>query len=283
MTVFGVSFRLLMLALIALAMSGCFPLDDGGGDELKDPHFLAGKSRFNSMDFDGAITSFERALISNPKSASAHLELGLLYEEKESNYAAAIYHFERHLALRPESKWSETVKQHVLSCKLQLAKTVSFALVSRQVQDEVRKLYATNAALLEQTEMLKAQIVEQAADFSNRLALATQVSLPVPDIQPQAPVERRQPVVEPRQPIIDRRPSIADRRSNTPQRATLPERFRPIPRPTAQFRSHAVRSGDTLAGIAKMYSVSLTDLQRANPYVEAKKLRVGQVLNVPRN
>ena len=57
------------------------------------------------MDFDGAVAAFENALLSNPKSAAAHLELGLLYEENKSNYAAAIYHYEKHLELGPSRTW----------------------------------------------------------------------------------------------------------------------------------------------------------------------------------
>src|SRR5947208_3003657 len=135
MTLSSVLTRLLTLAWLAVWMSGCGPVSDGPTDEEKDPHFLSGKSRLSSMDYDGAIAAFENALISNPKSASAHFELALLYEEKKTDYAAAIYHFERHLELRPESNMAETVKQHVLACKLELAKTVPFALVNRQVQD----------------------------------------------------------------------------------------------------------------------------------------------------
>ena len=122
------------------------------------------------MNYDGAIAAFENALLSNPKSASAHLELGLLYEEKKANYAAAIYHYQKHLELRPESNMAETVKQHVFSCRLEMAKTVSFLLVSRQVQDEMRRLTATNALLHDQISLLKTQLVDQAAVYNNKLA-----------------------------------------------------------------------------------------------------------------
>src|SRR5438105_15889890 len=121
MTVCGVLIRLLWVASLALGLSSCSPWGEGPTDEEKDPHFLTGKSRMGSMDYDGAINAFENALISNPKSAAAHFELGLLYEEKKSNPAAAIYHFEKHLELRPESNMAETVRQHEMNCKLELA------------------------------------------------------------------------------------------------------------------------------------------------------------------
>ena len=42
--------------------SGCTQITGVNEDEEKNPHFLAGKSRVNSMDYQGAIGSFEKAL-----------------------------------------------------------------------------------------------------------------------------------------------------------------------------------------------------------------------------
>ena len=46
-------------------------------------------------------------------------------------------------------------------------------------------------------------------------------------------------------------------------------------------RSHKVVSGDTLASIARKQGVSLAALEAANPGVSPKKLKAGQVLNLP--
>ena len=93
-------FRTALLLLAGLVLSGCLP--SAPRDEEKEPYFLAGKSRVNTMDFKGAIESFEKAVEVNPKSAAAHFELGWLYDQKESDPAAAIYHYERFLKLSAE-------------------------------------------------------------------------------------------------------------------------------------------------------------------------------------
>jgi LysM repeat protein len=49
----------------------------------------------------------------------------------------------------------------------------------------------------------------------------------------------------------------------------------------ARVRTHTVAAGETLASIARKSGVSLTALQAANPGVTPKKMKVGQVLNVP--
>ena len=260
MTLFSVPARLLLVATFALGASGCFPAGNGLVDEEKDPHFLAGKARYNSMDYEGAIEAFERALASNPNSAAAHLQLGFLYEEKKGNFGAAIYHFEKHLELRPESNVAEPVKQRVTACKLELAKTVPFALVNAQVQDELRKLHETKAALLATIDQLKAQLVAQESEFSNRLAAATQVSSPIPTPRSY---------------------------SEQPERRVPPsQRLAPVPqvsssRPSTTPRLHIVKKGETLSMISRKYNVRLSSLQAANPSVEPRRMQAGQVVKVP--
>ena len=56
------------------------------------------------MDYQGAIQAFEESLEANPHSAAAHFELGWLYDEKESDPAAAIYHYQQYLKLSPERR-----------------------------------------------------------------------------------------------------------------------------------------------------------------------------------
>ena len=46
-------------------------------------------------------------------------------------------------------------------------------------------------------------------------------------------------------------------------------------------RTHTVAAGETLAAIARQQGVSLTALQAANPGVNPKKMRMGQVINLP--
>src|ERR1039458_5704632 len=143
-------FRTAILLLAGLVWSGCLP--SSPGDEEKEPYFQAGKSRVNTMDFKGAIESFEKAVEVNPKSAPAHFELGWLYDQKESDPAAAIYHFERFLKLAPNSGKEEMVKTRILACKQQLAQTVSLGLVTEKQQREFEQLAEENRRLREDLE-----------------------------------------------------------------------------------------------------------------------------------
>ena len=138
----------------ACVLGGCLPSTPR--DEEKEPYFLAGKSRVNTMDFKGAIESFEKAVEVNPKSAPAHFELGWLYDQKEPDPAAAIYHYERYLKLSPNSGKEEMVKTRILACKQQLAQTVSLGPGTEKQQREFEQLAEENKRLHEDIEKWRA-------------------------------------------------------------------------------------------------------------------------------
>src|SRR5947209_4689221 len=114
-----------LAVLASIFLSGCFPPAQTRLDEEKEPHFLAGKSRFNRMDYQGACESFEKALEVNPGSASAHFELACLSEKIDADAATAIYHYERYLKLRPHAENKDIVRTRIQACKQELARTVS--------------------------------------------------------------------------------------------------------------------------------------------------------------
>ena len=125
--------------LAGVVLSGCLPARTQAEEE-KEPHYLAGKSRVNAMDFPGAVEAFEKALEVSPQSASAHFELGWLYDQKQSDPAAAIYHYERYLKLRSDPDKAEMVKTRILACKQELARSVSLGPVMQSAQNELQQL-----------------------------------------------------------------------------------------------------------------------------------------------
>src|SRR5215469_3479317 len=156
MTCFVSLGRSLLLLLATLMLSGCLPSAQSQSDEEKEAHFQTGKSRVNAMDYPGAIESFEKALEVNPQSASAHFELGFLYDEKEPDPARAIYHYEEYLKLQPNAGNREIVKTRVLACKQELARTVSLGPVTQTMQHEFEQLTEENKRLREEVEKWRA-------------------------------------------------------------------------------------------------------------------------------
>lgn len=288
--------RLFLLLLLSFGFAGCGQLRRASMDEEKEPQFLEGKKRVNRLDYDGAIQSFERALQANPNNASAHLELGVLYDTKKSDYAAAIYHYQRHLLLRTNSPMADVLKQNITACTRELAKSVQYAVVTREVQRELERLTQTNSALKGRMEFLEAEIARRPQYITNYITNF----VGVPQVDQRLSSSR---LTQPAQPILmgvraDKAEAPANVEPPKNSRKSLPEKparlaAHPVPTvtdkhpaeavaPQTGIRSvHTVRPGETLASLASRYGVSVQALKAANPGA-AGGVRSGQKISIPK-
>ena len=258
------SIRLRCIALmltLCLWMSGCSPTAETQRDEQRNPHYLAGKEKLGALDYKGAIESFERAVEDNPRSAFAHFELGVLYEQHESDYATALYHYNRALKLRPSGHPAEIIRQRVPGCKQELVKADSLAIINPAALRETENLRAQNAQLRAQIEQLQAQLLTRpATPVSPNPPAAREVGTPAGSSSPVQPAE-----------------TSAGSRSP----ATGAENRAGTPASSSRRRTHVVKSGETITSIARQYSVKPGSLQAANPGLDPRRMRIGQTLNVP--
>lgn len=252
-----ISIRLVRVALavsLTALLCGCDPLGSGQPDEEKEPHFQRGRERVNAMDYGGAIESFEKALEVNPHSGAAHFELAWLYANKQPDPAAAIYHYEQYLKLRPRAENADTIRQHILGLKQELAKVVLPLPPSPAVERQLELLIEQNKRLTEEVEKWRAH-------FANR-------TLPPPtNVLAAAPVGERQSVSASSpapQLLQSNRPPAAD---STARRVVT--------------KTYRVQPGDTPSSIARKYNVKLDALMSANPGLNPRRMQVGQVLNIP--
>jgi LysM repeat protein len=280
--------RCLPPLLLGLSLGGCNPMGPGQNDEEKEPHFLAGKGHLNTMDYPAAVESFEKALTLNPKSAAAHFELGCLFAQKVPDPAAAIYHYERFLKLRPKAPNAEWVNQIILASKQELARTVSLGPVTEKQQRDLEKLAEDNKRLTEENRRLN----EEAAKW--RASAATP---PRPQTNP--PVRITQPTPTPTNsqspslalasattapPVLP--PALSGRDPHQPEglnRGPLGPGASPAPKgaPVEPLRTHIIKPRETLAGIARQYGVKLEALSAANPKANPRRLHPGQTLTIP--
>ena len=238
--------RGLSAVLLCASLNGCLPSVPAEYEEEKEAHYLAGKNCLSSMDYGGAIESFEKAVEVNPRSASGHFQLGCLYEEKQPDPAAAIYHYEQFLKLRPASNKAEFVRLRINNCKQDLVKTLLPMTIPAGVQRDFEQMAEENKRLRDENEKLHAQLAARET-FTN----------------PAVPLAPRQ--------------SSASATGGTRQ---------PISNSGAgnaalSGRTHLVQSGETPVGIAKKYGVKLDELLRANPGLDPKRMRAGTKLNIP--
>ncbi len=248
------TFRALLALVCGLALCGCNPPGQNASDEEKEPQFLIGRSRVNAMNFAGAIEAFEQALEKNPQSGAAHFELGWLYAEKEADSAAAIYHYQKYLKLRPTAANSETIKEHIFRLKQELAKGVLPVPASNEMQKQLEQLVDDNRKLNEELDRLKSSAAMH-PPASSRPLVSQQPPRPAP------PVQSAQPRIAPSIPRQD------GSRQAVPTVATR--------------RQHRVQAGDTPSSIARRYDVKLESLLTANPSLNPRRLQVGQNLAIP--
>lgn len=232
-----------------LILSGCLPSGHSQLDEEKESHFLAGKSRVSSMDFKGAIESFSKAVEVNPRSGAAHLELGWLYDQKESDPAAAIYHYNKYLRLRPNADNADTIRTRVLACKQELARTVSLGPVTQSLQKEFEQLALNNKRLQEEVEKWKTYAITLQA-ITNSMA-----SMPEHFAGSSTST-----------------PGSSQQLTSTQARSASG---------TTPGRVHTVRAGETATQIARRYGVRLDALLSANPRLDPRRMQVGDTLKVP--
>lgn len=240
-------FRAGPAVFIGLVLCGCLPDRPVAADEEKEPQFLIGRSRVNSMDFPGAIESFEQALALNPRSAAAHLELGWLHAEKELDPAAAIYHYQKFLDLRPTADNAETIRQHIFRLKQELAKAALPIPPSTEMQRQLEQLTEEKRRLQDEVDRLRQALLQAAP--TNR-----------PGTLGRGPASTNS-----FNPLVNQ---------------NVGRSVRPVPPPTT-VRNHRVQAGDTLVSIARRYNVKLESVLAANPTLNPRRMQVGQSIAIP--
>ncbi|HEX3890502.1 MAG TPA: hypothetical protein VHX90_06590, partial [Verrucomicrobiae bacterium] len=206
-------------------LCGCDP-GQSSLDDKKEPHYILGENRVNAMDYQGAVEAFEQSLEVNPHSAAAHFELACLFDEKISDPAAAIYHYQQYLKIDSKAENAEVVNARIATCKQQLASDVMAMPSAPAAQRELERLTDQNRQLQDQIDALKKWNDYYAAQLA-----AKSNSIPA---QNNFVAQQIQNPVQPSQIIPSQNPIV-----NHPANSAS--------------RTHAVASGETEAAIARKF------------------------------
>jgi LysM repeat protein len=271
--------KLVVVAALALGFAaGCSPNDADQLDEEREPHFVLGNNEFNAMNYPAAIEAFEQSLEVNPHSAKAHYRLAQLFDTKEPDMAAAIYHYQEYLRLDPQADNKDLINQRINTCKQQLAADVLQLPSAPSTVKTIETLTETNRVLQQKVDELT-RLVQQWKDYSDNLQ-AQQAR------QPQVAAYRGNPASG--QTDSAGNPMPDDTTVPAPG-ATDPTPPRHIPASGSgatsahppKSHTHIVAAGETMAGIARKLGITTAALESANPTVSPKHLHVGQTLYLP--
>jgi hypothetical protein len=144
-----------------------------------------------------------------------------------------------------------------MGCKMELAKSVSLGPVSGELQGQLNALARDNQQLKEENQRLGEENIRLQTYFAS-------LNRPLPGGTPST--------------SIGGSSGQASRAPGSPVALPGPTSAPGAPGAAA---THKIQSGDTFYSIASRYGISVAALERANPGVDSRRLRIGQSLNLP--
>ena len=240
--------KLLVIISCALLLAGCGHKSGAQLDtaDEKDSRVSKGLEHVRLKKWDEAIGQFETALAKKPELGRPDLELAMIYQQHEKNYARAIYHYDRYLEKRPLTEKRALIQDWIKQAKVSLAGEAG--IPGGDVSEELVRLTREN-------NMLRRQL-----ETAGGAAPANVTSVKTILTQPPIPRPVAAPVAAPAAP-------------------------KPVEQPKAA-RTYQVRPGDTLSRIAgSVYGDAgkwrkIYDANRDKMKTETD-IKVGQTLTIP--
>jgi LysM repeat protein len=196
----------------------------------------------------------------NPRNADAHLGLGIIHSDsaKIPEYGFAYYHLRRYVVLSGRTN-DLIVNQLIRATGLRLAELHADTIGKIQTQGQLEQIRRENDELRKSVLSLSNQLYSA----STRIATPTLLVSSPTNGTVAAPA---------------RAPSAVPKATDTPTRLAA----RAVePRKPSTPKTYTLKSGDTLAKIAKAQGITLQQLQAANPSVDTRKLKPGVEIRVP--
>ncbi len=143
------------------AASGCGKSDVASAEGAERSSALYKKARDaeQSGDLKEAIRLYNRVLVEEPKSFSAHFQLATLLQDHAENYVGAIYHYQQYLYLRPETEKSTLAEE-----RIRIAEQLLAPQILRKVGESVQGI--SQAHLLKENDRLNRVITTLAGEKS---------------------------------------------------------------------------------------------------------------------
>ena len=141
---------ILFAVCLAVLVAGC----GGESDIAKSENNERGSALYRkafaaeqSGDIKEAIRLFNKVLIEEPHSFSAHFQLATLLQDHAEDYVGAIYHYKQYLYLRPDAEKSTLAQE-----RIRIAEQLLAPQILRKVGDSVQGI--SQAHLLKENERL---------------------------------------------------------------------------------------------------------------------------------
>lgn len=251
--------------------------------------------------YDDAITHYRAALAAEPSAAGAHFSLGILYQEHAADYVEAMHHYRRYLEDQPGADKQPLAEERLLACERALAAELirrhpgvaaaAHATTAREIErykEKAATLETEKDALAKAKAELELTLKSRDTDIARLERLVNQLkdlkptpaSTPAPRPRIEIPDLEKEKARAAKPPAATKPPAAKPSSTAKPAPVATPASV-PHPRP----KTHTVRAGDTLYGIAeKLYGDASRwrDIRAANEdRLKDGRIRVGQELIIP--
>jgi len=192
--------RCLVLAALTILTTACGRFANSPSTDLDhNPDYLRARQAAAAGDNRVAAAEYLKVLRALPEAARAHLELGLLYDEKLNDPLAALYHYRQFLELEPNSERRQVVEGFMERAKLASAAR----LPSGTEAGDLARLQTEKAGLMQENAALRARVLElengaTQSPVSPPAAVVTQVVAVAPPVVPPGPAVMRTHTVQPK-------------------------------------------------------------------------------------
>ncbi|MBK8477824.1 MAG: LysM peptidoglycan-binding domain-containing protein [Opitutaceae bacterium] len=285
------AFLLVLLVITGvLVLPGCRPNDSlPFAAEVDEPHYRRGTQLLRSGRTQEALDAFLKVVERRGGDApESHLECGILYLQHIKDPVAAIYHFRKYLALRPNSPQASRTRELIDTATKEFART----LPARPYEGQMRMLDMTESVerLQKENFQLKTQVAQMRGlpaptqppgGFGSAAAVPSTAPEPDPEVAPEPDPEPAPAVAAPApatRPPAGATVATVRPPANSPAGVTTP---------ATSGRVHTVQKGDSLFSISRQYYGNggrVNDIVAANRGVLSDRnspLKIGTALKLP--
>lgn len=237
--------------------------------EYQSPAMRQARASEQAGDMDKAIAGYHEALMRSPGTGAAHLQLALIHHDHTQDYIAAIYHYRRYLALRPDADKVKMITSRIQKAEQLLAVQSVRRIASNDPTGQV--------ALMQQVEKLNASLARAEAEKTRLMETNAALSRQIVDLNGR--IKRLELWVD----RLQTSPATggernAGRRLMTQAAGTTAGQ--------AASRTYEVREGDSLSRIADFVYGDPTLWPRIRDANREKvnngeRVRVGDILVIP--